>query len=127
MWTLGQVNIIWKVEKKKKSFPFPSLEKLFHLTCTGFVLVYTFFRMIECVCTGRSMGEICGYTRIQNMPCYKLKRVGFAPIKYHLEPFLGLNNIVREGPPLHFQVRVGQEYKGRSSIVHLAKNMLIQT
>ncbi len=28
VWSLGQVNISWKVEEKKKSFPFPSLEKL---------------------------------------------------------------------------------------------------
>ena len=57
------------------------------ITGAGIVLAHTFFRMIECVCTGRSMSEICGYTRIQNMPCYKLKRVGFAPIKYNFEPF----------------------------------------
>ncbi len=40
-----------------------------------FALSFCMHRMIECVCLGRSMAEICGYTGIQNMPCYKLKRV----------------------------------------------------
>ena len=42
-----------------------------------FTVLFEFFMcsMIECVCLGRSMGEICGYTGIQSMPCQKLRRV----------------------------------------------------
>ncbi len=35
-----------------------------------------FIRMIECACVGHSMDEICSYTRAQNMPCHRIRRVG---------------------------------------------------